>query len=152
MRAKKLKQAKEKRGQAWSSVGKRGQARASEGKRYTQDSCSNCFRNGRPLTMPIQDLLAGVVHPLKDDGLAVDVVENGDKIWSIDKRRLYCFKEYQKCVGSQEAVIRVRLHTLHRRFDRFLEHESASNDGTRNRRRSHWRMACVSSEGEHASD
>ena len=51
-------------------------------------------------------------------------------MWSIDNRRLYCLREYQKLVEPRQVVIRVRLHKWHRQFDCLLDHESTPNDGT----------------------
>ena len=59
--------------------------------RYTQDSISKNFHDGRSVDDMISGLMNGSISP--DDVKAIRVFEENGKLYSIDNRRLYAFKQ-----------------------------------------------------------
>ena len=63
--------------------------------RYTQNSIKNTFSNGKYKGKRVDDLVdalkAGSVTP--DDVPAIRIFKRGDKVYSLDNRRLYAFKK-----------------------------------------------------------
>jgi hypothetical protein len=55
-----------------------------------QKSISDHFRDGRPLSRLIDDLLSGAVHPLRDDFLMLQVAAANGRYYTFDHRRLWC--------------------------------------------------------------
>lgn len=61
--------------------------------RFSQDSISSTFRNGTTLTDTISDLLNGSLEPTDFPVISVFWDDIEEAYFSLDNRRLYCFKE-----------------------------------------------------------
>lgn len=76
--------------------------------RFTHDSISPRFRDGRPLRRLIDDLMVGKAHPLRTASLQLRGFRIGNELYSLSNRRLFCLREYQRLV-QQPVVVSVRI-------------------------------------------
>lgn len=78
---------------------------------FTQDSIGSTFADGRQFEELIKQLHNGEVDPLKRPFMCLEAVKFDGQIRSLDNRRLYCLKEYQKQV-SHEVKVRLQVSTV----------------------------------------
>ena len=97
--------------------------------RYTQASWSRKFLDGTPLEVTIRDLIAGNFgcQPfLSHEWLSLCLVRFGSNpnvLLSIDNRRLYCLKEYQRITQQPLWILGYMLDVrTHHNMKRFLGH------------------------------
>eukprot|EP00746_Dinoflagellata_sp_MGD_P066773 gnl/MRDRNA2_/MRDRNA2_276210_c0_seq1.p1 gnl/MRDRNA2_/MRDRNA2_276210_c0~~gnl/MRDRNA2_/MRDRNA2_276210_c0_seq1.p1 ORF type:complete len:208 (+),score=53.61 gnl/MRDRNA2_/MRDRNA2_276210_c0_seq1:43-624(+) len=91
---------------------------------FTQSSCSRRFSDGRRLEDTISELVDGTIDPLKHPKFVLHVIKRDGKLHSVDNRRLYCLKEFQKKVIPSKVLVKVIIHFWDPAFDRFL-HDQA---------------------------
>ena len=96
--------------------------------RFIQDTIGETFKDGRFLKDLIAALIHGEVHPLKDEFLCLDVVLYRGRLRSMNNRRLYCLKEFQRLrLGTRgnnakfKGTGRVEVHVNVIRFDPMVE-------------------------------
>jgi hypothetical protein len=96
--------------------------------RFTQRACSGRFRCGRLLGETIEALVSGAIDPLdlRHHWLVLQVVRRGEKMLSVDNRRLYCLHKFQRHVHPREVLVRIRVYDWDPVFDRFLQHWDAA--------------------------
>lgn len=92
---------------------------------FTQPSISHRFTDRRPLGELVNDLNAGLVDPLTEPSLRLDVV-----LWpkrgliSLDNRRLWCLREHQEHVwrtGGDHRSVRARVFELPESFEHLVQ-------------------------------
>ncbi|MFJ8076993.1 RHS repeat domain-containing protein [Streptomyces sp. NPDC096176] len=79
--------------------------------RYTQDSIKGRYKDGKSVTDTIDDLVAGRVSPSEIP--PIRIFERDGKIYSLDNRRLYTFKEANKPVNFRRATPDEIRHEAH---------------------------------------
>ncbi|MEU1896242.1 hypothetical protein [Streptomyces pristinaespiralis] len=65
--------------------------------RYTQDNVKGSYKDGRHIQDAIDDLVAGRISP--NEIPPIRIFERDGKIYSLDNRRLYTFKQADKPVN-----------------------------------------------------
>ena len=92
---------------------------------YTQSWISSQFKDGKQFEDLLNDLDNGKVDPCVHPNMCLEVVEQEGIYYSIDNRRLYCLKEYQKkwkhCGWRVRVAVRLHRAPSGRVRDRFLE-------------------------------
>ena len=116
---------------------------------YTQKSCGPRFLGGpyagRPLEEAIADLESGIIDQLRDEWLVLDVVKRGNRLQSVDNRRLYCLKMWQQRHPSNKKVLaRIRMKVWDTLFGRYMSHSESPNGGEtiRKRQSSYFEAGC----------
>lgn len=111
--------------------------------RFTHDTISETFKDGRFLEELIADLIHGEVHPLKDEFLCLEVVLYRGRLHSMNNRRLHCLKEFQRLrlesKGNNakfKGTGRVEMQVNVTRFDPMVEAFMEAMVRVRNRSRS----------------
>lgn len=74
--------------------------------RFTQDTISSKFRDGRPIYQLLNDLQGGLVDPLWDLE-PLDVVFHSGRWRSLSNRRLFILKTFA-AMGDQEVQVHIR--------------------------------------------
>lgn len=70
---------------------------------FTHDSICAQFQDGKTFPALIQGLQSGEIVSLREGFLTLEAIEFDNKIFTMDNRRLYCLKEFQK--GMSEKVM-----------------------------------------------
>ena len=68
-------------------------------------------------------------YPLKHKDLVIKVMRKGNVLYSLDNRRLYCFKEAQRWLYHEVVHIRVQEHVWAKTMNRFRRNHDTLNDG-----------------------
>ena len=87
--------------------------------KYTQKSCSKAFSCGRSLQETVEGIVKGVIDPLVSDFLVLTAVRFGDRLYSIDNRRLLCMRTAAKLL-NKPVFARVRVYDFASGFQEFM--------------------------------
>eukprot|EP00435_Cladocopium_sp_Y103_P053980 s593_g17.t1 len=93
---------------------------------FTHGEVSAQFRNGDTLTQLVSDLRRSRVLPSKDDRLRLEVFELKQRVRSVNNRRLWVLKEFQREVKDSDVEVAVNLHPLCKGTAKFLADFCAS--------------------------
>jgi len=98
--------------------------------RFTHNDVRECFGDGRKLGELIDDLMSGVVSPLRDDFMVLECVWANKKWRSLNNRRLFCLKEFQKLSGKKVMCkIKVSRVINDPVLNKFMRSNSTKNGG-----------------------
>ena len=89
--------------------------------RYSQNSIRGTFSCGKDLDETVEHLLKGEITV--DDIPKIGVAEKDGKYYSMDNRRLWVFKEYERRCGTRVKVVCIRKSMNSSKF-------TTTNDGT----------------------
>jgi len=76
---------------------------------FTHDCIAGQFGDGKTFPPLIEGLQKGEINSLCHDFLVLNAVEVDGKLYSLDNRRLYCLKEYQKLQKDQVVSVRLKV-------------------------------------------
>lgn len=102
---------------------------------YSQRAIKQYFTDKRFLEDLIEEVVNDPSYPLKHERLVLDVVKKGEALLCMDNRRLYCFQEAQRRLGSGEVWVRVRQHHHSHVWDRYHDRDLQGGHGWSDRPR-----------------
>ncbi|CAE7209532.1 EO [Symbiodinium sp. CCMP2592] len=97
--------------------------------RFTHDSVSRWFKDGRALQSLVWAIFNREVDPATHPNMALSVVRFEGVIYSLNNRRLWCFKEAARWCG--QVMVKVKYQTLDRLTVQFILAMTSTNSGTR---------------------
>ena len=77
----------------------------------------------RAIRNVISGFIRGDVDPQRDAWLILQVVKKGDRLISMDNRRLRCLHEWQRQAPSQLVLARIRVEVWNPMFDSLLRRD-----------------------------
>ncbi|CAK9052477.1 unnamed protein product [Durusdinium trenchii] len=87
---------------------------------FTHGEVSPQFRNGDTLTQLVSDLRRGRVLPSQDDRLRLEVFRLKQRVRSVNNRRLWVLKEFQKEHSESTVEVCVNIHPLCKGTAKFI--------------------------------
>lgn len=94
--------------------------------RFTQDTISSHFKNGKSIHTLVYDLTTNKIGSKDIEPLTV--VQHEDKWWSLDNRRLYALKCYAGLAGKSVRDVEVRI-VVQQATNEFFRKMTTKNDG-----------------------